>query len=62
MAQRLIWAPSAILDLKQLAAYIAESHPVAAVRFVRHIFQTAEHLAEFPESWRMVSIGFPGRP
>jgi plasmid stabilization system protein ParE len=35
MAYQLIWAPSACLDLKELAAYIAESRPKASVRLVK---------------------------
>ena len=54
MARRLIWAPSARLDLKELASYIAESHPEAAARFVKTIFRSVEHLSEFPQSGRMV--------
>ena len=54
MAVQLIWAPSARLDLKELTSYIAESRPSAAARFVQHIFQAVEHLADFPESGRIV--------
>ncbi len=54
MAFRLIWAPSARLDLKELASYIAESHPEASAQFIRAIFRSVEHLAEFPQSGRMV--------
>jgi len=54
MAYELIWAPSARLDLRELAAYIAESRPVAAGRFVRQVFRLAEQLADFPESGRVV--------
>lgn len=54
MAWQLIWAPSARLDLKELASYVAESRPEAAIRFVRSIFHSVEHLAEFPESGRVV--------
>ncbi len=54
MAYRLTWAPTARLDLKNLAAYIAEDNPVAARRFVRSVFQRVERLPEFPESGRMV--------
>jgi toxin ParE1/3/4 len=54
MAHQVIWAPSACLDLKELAAYIAESRPRASVRFVRQVFQMAERLADFPESGRLV--------
>ena len=54
MAYKLIWAPSACLDLKELASYIAESHPKTAARFVQSVFKTVEHLAAFPESGRVV--------
>jgi len=54
MACRLIWAPSARLDLKELASYIAESHPEASARFVRTIIGSVEHLADFPQAGRMV--------
>ncbi len=42
MAYRLIWAPSARLDLQELASYLAESRPNAAARFVKRVFQTVE--------------------
>ena len=54
MAYQLIWAPSARLDLKELASYIAESGPNLAVRFVKQVFQAVGRLAEFPESGRIV--------
>ncbi len=54
MAWQVIWAPSARLDLKELASYIAESRPNAAAHFVRQVFQTVEHLADFPKSGRVV--------
>ena len=54
MAYELIWAPSARLDLRELASYIAESRPVAAARFVKQVFHVVEHLADFPESGRTV--------
>ncbi len=54
MAWELIWAPSARLDLRELAAYIAESRPVAAGRFVRQVFRVVQQLADFPESGRVV--------
>jgi plasmid stabilization system protein ParE len=50
----LTWAPAARLDLKDLAAYIAEDNPAAARSFVRSVFQNVERLSEFPESGRMV--------
>jgi len=54
MAYRVIWAPSARLDLKELASYIGEFRPKAAARFVQQVFQTVGHLADFPESARVV--------
>lgn len=54
MAYKLIWAPSARLDLKELSSYIAESRPEVSVRFVRSIFRTVEPLGQFPESGRIV--------
>ena len=54
MAWELTWAPSARLDLRELASYIAESRPLAVGRFVRQVLQLAEQLADFPESGRVV--------
>jgi toxin ParE1/3/4 len=54
MAYQLIWAPSARLDLRELASYIAESRPRVAARFVQQVFHMVEHLADFPESGRVV--------
>jgi toxin ParE1/3/4 len=54
MAYELIWAPSARLDLKELASYIAESRPNTAARFVTQVFHAVERLADFPESGRVV--------
>ena len=54
MAYRLIWAPSACLDLKELASYIAESRPEASAKFVQNVFRKVEHLSDFPESGRVV--------
>jgi len=54
MAYRLIWAPSARLDLKELASYIAESRPRASANFVKNVFRTVEHLSDFPKWGRVV--------
>jgi toxin ParE1/3/4 len=54
MACRLIWAPSACLDLRELASYIAESRPGVAARFIKQVFRVVEPLADFPESGRIV--------
>jgi toxin ParE1/3/4 len=54
MACKLIWSPTAKLDLKDIAAFIAEDSASAAERFVRSLFQAVERLADFPESGRIV--------
>jgi len=54
MAYKLIWAPSARLDLKDIASYIAEASPKSSIRFVKSIFQNIEQLIDFPESGRIV--------
>jgi len=54
MAYQLIWAPSARLDLRELASYIAEFRPEASTRFIRSVFQVVERLADFPEFGRIV--------
>jgi plasmid stabilization system protein ParE len=54
MAYGLIWAPSARLDLRELSSYIAESRPRASAGFVKNVFRTVEHLADFPKSGRVV--------
>lgn len=48
------WAPAARLDLKDLAAYIAESRPEASAHFVSQVFHSVERLRDFPESGRVV--------
>jgi len=50
MAFKLIWSPTAKLDLKDIAAFIAEDSTSAAERFVRSLFHAVERLADFPES------------
>jgi plasmid stabilization system protein ParE len=54
MAFKLIWSPSARLDLKDITAFIKEDSPLAAERFVKSLFQVVERLADFPESGRVV--------
>jgi len=54
MAFKLIWSPTARLDLKDIAAFIAEDSASAAERFVRSLFEAVERLADFPESGRIV--------
>jgi len=47
VADRLIWSPIALLDLHDLRAYIAESDPFAASRFIQGVFDAAERLTHF---------------
>jgi plasmid stabilization system protein ParE len=47
MAFKLKWSPSAKLDLKDVAAFIAEDNLSAAQRFVESLFQAVERLADF---------------
>ncbi len=54
MVFKLIWSPSARLDLKDIANFIAEDSPSAAEQFVNSLFHVVERLAEFPESGRVV--------
>jgi toxin ParE1/3/4 len=54
MAYRVIWAPSACLDMRELASYIAESRPKASANFVKNIFRTVKHLSDFPNAGRVV--------
>ena len=54
MASKLIWAPSARFDLKEIASYIAESRPEASIRFAKSLFHSVEHLIDFPEAGRIV--------
>ncbi|MFP3981959.1 MAG: type II toxin-antitoxin system RelE/ParE family toxin [Desulfobacterales bacterium] len=54
MAYKLIWSPTAKLDLNDIATFIAEDSPSAAKRFITGLFQTVERLADFPESGRIV--------
>ena len=54
MAVKLIWSPTAHLDLRDLCAYIAEENPSAAHNFASSIFEVIERFPEFPESGRIV--------
>jgi len=54
MAYELIWSPSAQLDVKDIAVFIAEDSPTAAKRFIQSLFRAVERLADFPDSGRVV--------
>lgn len=60
MAFKLKWSPSAKLDLKDIAAFIAEDDLSAVQRFVASLFQPVEMLVDFPQSGRVVlEFGHP---
>ena len=51
MAQ-IIWTEPALLDLNEIAEYIALDKPGAASHLVQIVFSKTERLEEFPESGR----------
>ena len=51
MAQ-IVWAEPALLDLNEIAEYIALDKPGAASQLVQKVFSKTERLEEFPESGR----------
>ena len=51
MAQ-IIWTEPALLDLNEIAEYIALDKPGAASHLVQTVFSKTERLEEFPESGR----------
>lgn len=51
MAQ-IIWSEPALLDLNEIAEYIALDKPDAASHLVQTVFSRTERLEEFPESGR----------
>lgn len=47
---RLIWTEPALLDLDEIAEYIALDDPAAASRYVQEVFDRTERLVSFPNS------------
>ena len=47
---RLIWTESALLDLDQIAEYIALDNPLAASRYVQSVFDRVKRLEAHPHS------------
>jgi toxin ParE1/3/4 len=47
---RLIWTEPALLDLDEIAAYIALDNPLAASRYVQRVFDRVERLEAHPQS------------
>lgn len=51
---KIVWSPLALARVEDVARYIAEDNPDAAVRWVNDLFATVERLTDFPRSGRMV--------
>jgi len=51
---KIVWSPLALDRVEDIARYIADDNPDAAVRWVDDLFATVERLADFPRSGRMV--------
>lgn len=47
---RLIWTEPALLDLEEIAEYIALDDPLAASRYVQKVFDRVERLETHPQS------------
>ncbi len=54
MAHRLRWTRLALSDLVEIRDYIAADKPAAADAFVARIREVVEHLADRPDSGRIV--------
>ena len=50
---KIIWAEPALLDLEEIAEYIALDKRSAAQKFVQNVFSSIERLEQFPESGRV---------
>jgi len=48
------WSPLALERAEDIARYIAQDNPYAAVTWVTELFDTVERLTDFPESGRVV--------
>ncbi len=49
---KIIWTEPALIDLNEIAEYIALDKPTAASRLVEKIFTKTERLEDFPNSGR----------
>ena len=49
MAQ-IVWTEPALIDLDEIAEYIALDKPGAAQKFVKYVFTNVKHLKQFPKS------------
>ncbi|UTF58761.1 type II toxin-antitoxin system RelE/ParE family toxin [Gilvimarinus sp. DA14] len=51
---KVVWSPLALERVEDIARYIAEDKPDAAVEWVEGLFNTVERLSDFPQSGRVV--------
>lgn len=51
---RIIWTEPALLELDEIADYISLDDPQAAKKLIRKAFKRIEHLADHPESGKLV--------
>ncbi len=57
---KIVWSPLSLERVEDIARYIAEDNPDAALRWVDGLFAKVERLADFPKSGRMVpEVGSP---
>ena len=54
MVSKIIWAPRALEDLREIVAYIRPHNPGAAQSFGQRLVETAESLGHFPERGRVI--------
>ena len=54
MGFKIVWSPTARLDLKELLSYIAEDDPIIAEKLGLKILDIIEQAARFPNSGRSV--------
>lgn len=54
MAVKIEWTRRARRDVLEIGDYIARDKPMAAARWVRRLIDTAERMALFPSSGRLV--------
>ena len=51
---RIVWSPLAIEKAYEAARYIAQDKPDAALAWLDGLFESTDHLAQFPLSGRVV--------
>jgi plasmid stabilization system protein ParE len=54
---RLLWSASAVADLRDIRAYIAEFNPAAAARLAASLIEACENLRNFPHRGRTIAGG-----